>query len=1030
MKALLTGWPAKRGALWALALCLGVATLLPAVAQAQSAQHAGRIVRSIDIFAPRGVDEAALRYLIEQPVGQSYDVRKVGRSIELIFRLGIFEQVEVRLREVDDGVALTFLVQPSPQIRRIALRGVRGVPLNALRAGLRRSAGDPYVPGDEIRLARDVEAVYRAHGFLDVSVQHKLGLSRLPGGGKVVQLEVDEGVPYRVGEIAVLPAADAGFQEAKIERLLRPGMREGGRYKEEELREGLTRLIERYRELGFVEAELLQRRVAGQGRVPVELRVDRESKTVDVPVLVKAGVYVEAEFLFEDGRRAEWTDRRLRKTIGFVAARRASQTYAEDAARRLQRFLMERGHFHATVEPTVLEEEFVAPPGVPDADLPAIRRVRVLSFAIEPGPQVTWKKGDLVLEGNEAVSDKQLLQVLTEASPKALGHRPIGAVVIGVNDYRRFYTPEEMESALGVLEDYYRARGYLSVQLEHVAEVPETEDGGPGRRVQLKVSVVEGVQTSVESVEVDLGVPVAPETVQAWRESLEGKPFNPRLLDDLVQAAKRELGTLGHLDARVSTTRELSEDRKLVRVRLTGEPGTPVRIGQTLVRQSRYTDVRLIRREAGLTSGDVFDPVKLAEAQARLIRTDLFDGVSLRAAERSGRVRDVELRVRERDRFSFVFGTGITWPDDGPRVNGEARARNLDGRGLSVFARGRASLDWRFLLPGVMPVPEWRAAVGLDLPWIPGVPLQFTLTGVLNEELDEPTYRVARSSVVLSARTRGLQVVSFSLRGQVQFRAPLRVDPAARLSPIWDKPTGSRFSELRTLGLLGASLSLDGRDDRLNPTRGLYFAATADTTLGNLPVDSPGFGVATARLVGIIPFGDSGVGLRVEGGGGIAWSFADDLPPVEWRFRLGGIGSVRGFRLESIGPQGSRPSSLATEGLLQGEHGLRQVSVGGNAFYRYSVELTIPVVFARGWNLAVFHDAGNALLYGDLPDGVDAGVDPVLHPSVGLGLRRSTPIGPLRFDLAFRPGNLAAIFQGVEMDAGEAVQLHFAIGYL
>lgn len=1003
---------------------------LPAAASAQSTEHAGRMVRAIDILAPRGVDEASLRYLIEQPLDQLYDVRKIGRSVELIFRLGTFDQVEVRAREVTDGVALTFVVQPSPRIRRIVLKGVRRVLPSTLRAGLRRTAGDPYVPGDEIRLARDVEAAYRALGFLDVKVQHGLGRSRLPGGGKVIELTVVEGVPYRIGEIAVLPAVDAGWQEAKIERLLRPGLREGGRYREEELREGVSGLIERYRELGFVEAQLLQRRVAGKGRVPVEIRVDREAKTVDVPVLVKAGVFVEARFEFAHGRRAEWTDKRLRKTIGLSAARRASQTYAEDAARQLERFLRERGHFHASVTPSLEDEAWVAPAGVPEGELPVIRRVRVLSFEIEPGPQVTWKRKDLVLAGNEAVSDKQVIQVLTEASPKALGHRPIAAVVIGVNDYRRFYTPEEMDGALGVLEDYYRARGYLSVQLSHTAEVPDAPGGGPGRKVQLRLDVVEGVQTSVESLEVDLGVPVRPETVEGWREALERKPFNPRLLDELVQQARRELGALGHLDARVSTTRELSEDRKLVRVRLQGDPGTAVRIGQTLVRESRHTDVRLMRREAGLVSGEVFDPARLAEAQARLIRTDLFDGVSLRAAERSGRVRDVELRVRERDRFSFVFGTGITWPDDGPRVNGEARARNLDGRGLSLFARGRASLDWRFLTPGVTPVPEWRAAVGLDLPWIPGVPLQFTLTGVLNEELDEPTYRVARSSIVLSARTRGLQVVSFSLRGQVQFREPLRVDPAAQLSPVWDKPAESRFTELRTLGLLGASLALDGRDDRLNPTKGLYFAATADTTLGNLPVDSPGFGVATARLVGIIPFGTSGVGLRIEGGGGVAWSFTEDLPPVEWRFRLGGIGSVRGFRLESIGPQGSRESSLASDGLLQGAHGLRQVSVGGNAFYRYSVELTIPVVFARGWNLAVFHDAGNALLYGILPSAVDAGLDPVLHPSVGLGLRRSTPIGPLRFDLAFRPGNLAAIFQGVEMDAGDAVQLHFAIGYL
>jgi translocation and assembly module TamA len=1006
--------------------------LLPGLAQAapSSADYAGRIVKSVAVEGGRGLDEGSLRYLIEQAEGQPWDVQQVGRSVELIFRLGQFEDVQARVKEVDGGLALTFVVTPAPRIRRVLLKGANRLPSGTVRAALRRGPGDPYVTGDEVRLAQDVEAFYEKNGYLDCKVTATLGLSRLPGGGKVIELRVEEGAPWRIGRIDVPSAELSGFSEARIKRLLQPLLREGAVYREQALQDGMGKLLEKYRELGFVEARYLSPRGADT-RLPVPVSLDRDTRTVRIQLLIDAGIWIEASYEFDGARQATWTNARLSKVIALSSARRVSPVYAEDAARRLQRFLRSQGYFHADVTAELVDGPLLPRRGVPEADAPQRTQGRQLRFALTPGPQVTWRPRDLVVDGNDSVADKQVLQVLTEASPTALGHRPIGAVVFGVNDYRRFYTQDEMDGALSTLQDYYRARGYLNVSTSHAHAIEPGEEGRPGRRVTLAVQIEEGARTFVEGLEVAVAGPVTEQQAEQWRSQLVGKPFDPRDLDRLENEVRRLLSAQGYLDMAVSSERELSDDGTLVRLRLVVDSGPQVRLGQTLVRDNRRTHVGLIRREAGLKVGELFDGDRLTAAQTRLVRTELFDGVSLRPAQTAGRVRDVELRVRERDRFSFVFGTGVTWPDNGPRVNGEVRARNLDGRGLSLFARGRASLDWRFISVGVTPQPEWRAALGLDFPWIARVPLQVSLTGVINEEIDEPTYRVSRSSIVLSARTRGLGVFALSLRGQAQFRAPLRVDPAARLSAAWDQPTDKPFDDAKLVALFGASFTVDGRDDRLNPKYGVYLAASIDSTIGNLPTTSPGFGQASARVVGLVPFGDSGIGLRLEGGGGVAWSYTDgELPPVEWRFRLGGIGSVRGFRLDAIGPQGQRESTLAADGLLHGEYPLRTVTVGGTAFYRYSIELGFPVVFARGWTFALFHDAGNALLYGTAPDGVDAGFDPILYPSVGFGLRRATPIGPLRFDFAVRPLQAARVAAGEAIYWDEVFQLHFAVGTL
>ncbi len=1020
---------------WALlAVVLGAA---PAVAQEGRwvTRYTGRTVVSVEFQAPSGVPTEELTYLIEQRAGEPYNPRHVGRSLELLFRLRQFDDVQARVREVDGGVALTFVLVPSPRIRRIVLRGVRRIPPPQVRAALSRGRGDPYVATDEVRLAGELEAFYRDRGYLEVEVLPEVFVARR--GGRVIELNINEGPAYRVGEVRVLPSQVSGFEAERIEELLRPRLRVGRIYRRADLEFAVNRLLTRYRKEGYVEVRILAPRRRDRA-LPVDVRADPEQRTVSVALPIEAGPLVRAEFDGLPPRRQRMHER----VVGLEASQRASQAYADDAGRQLLRWLRRRGYYHAQVETTVSEVPYEPPPGVPPEKLPTVDEVRVLRFDVDQGPRVVLYPRDFSSAGNELATSKELLQGLQDASPEVIGHRPLLASLLGLPIYQRHYTEGAMEEAASVLRDWYRARGYLDVRLDWDESVPELPDGSPGRRVLLHLDVDEGVRTFVERPEqaddpggltVDLGVPVADSLVQDWKSRVEGQPFNPAELEELVREARAELAERGFIEARVEAYREFSDDRTLVRLRLEATPGPEARFGQVIVRDNRFTHVGLIRREVAdkpfeiLRTGDVFKPSAVAAAQRRLLRTGLFDGVVLRPAQSTGRVRDVEIRVNERDRFTFVGATGVTWPDDGPRVSGEVRARNLDGRGLSVFLRGRASLDWRFLI-GIQPRIDYRASLGVELPLPPGVPVRATVSALANEELDEPTYRVRRSSVGISLAWRGSEWFALDLRSEVQWRQALRVDTVAQLAGKPDTPADRpTLSDYRTIPLFGFSVTVDRRDDRFNPREGLFATLAVDTTPGRVQADSPAFGRATARVVGLIDLGKD-IGLTLEGAGGIGWSYDDgDMPPVEWRFRLGGTGTLRGFPLEQVGPTGSRPGALADVGLLQGDLPERTVPVGGNAFYRYTVELAVPIVGLRSWRFAIFHDGGNALIYGMVPDGIDPSRAPGLSTSVGVGLRRLTPIGPLRLDVAVRPGQLSRV---PELALGEWIQLHFAVGAL
>lgn len=192
-------------------------------------------------------------------------------------------------------------------------------------------------------------------------------------------------------------------------------------------------------------------------------------------------------------------------------------------------------------------------------------------------------------------------------------------------------------------------------------------------------------------------------------------------------------------------------------------------------------------------------------------------------------------------------------------------------------------------------------------------------------------------------------------------------------------------SGLTDLFIPGATLSRVTADNRLFARKGLRWSLSVQGAPGVIS-DFAFFQTHGSGKL-IRSFGDARVILRGEA----AWTAAklSDLP-ASLRFFAGGDQSVRGFGYETLGPE--TPQGVVTGG--------RQLLVG-------SAEVDYPI--ADKWRLAAFIDAGNA--FDDFKNR-----EP-LRKSVGMGLRRITPIGPIRVDIAHP-------FLG----GGSAVRLHITLG--
>jgi outer membrane protein insertion porin family len=126
--------------------------------------------------------------------------------------------------------------------------------------------------------------------------------------------------------------------------------------------------------------------------------------------------------------------------------------------------------------------------------------------------------------------------------------------------------------------------------------------------------------------------------------------------------------------------------------------------------------------------------------------------------------------------------------------------------------------------------------------------------------------------------------------------------------------------------------------------------------------------------------------------------------PIDEKFYLGGIGSLRGYESRTVSP---------TRLNLTGINNNASIYIGGEKEFFGNVELTFPLIAEAGLKGVLFFDYGNSFTN-------TSQAFPLLT-SYGAGIRWSSPIGPLRLEY----GIPLTPRKGVDSSSG---RLEFSIG--
>lgn len=428
-------------------------------------------------------------------------------------------------------------------------------------------------------------------------------------------------------------------------------------------------------------------------------------------------------------------------------------------------------------------------------------------------------------------------------------------------------------------------------------------------------------------------------------------PGAPAVAQRIIQADSRivqVLGRRGYPFARIADREvRVEHGARAVDVDYTFREGPSAVFGRTTFRGLSSVRERFVRGKIPWQPGDPYDGRLLRLAQRRIANADLFSAVRVIHADELTPEGALPLRVElsERKHRTVGFGAGYA-SDEGVRGRVSWEHRNLFRKGerlgivWSVSEIGYAS-EARFTKPDFRRVDQ---------------ALKFSLRAAL----DEPDAFRSRNIVGLVA-----------------------VDRELRPGLIVGAGTGLKYASIRDAGeknrfglvYFPFNMDWDHSDDLLDPRRGgrlsLSMAPYRDFIDSEVAFVKGRMGAT--RYVQMTRRPELDLAVRLAAGV-ITGAGRDDVPADE-RLYAGGGGTIRGYEYQSVGPlDGTTP-------------------LGGKSMTLFSVELRWRL--NQEFGLVVFADGG-----GVYADSTPNAGDEVRWGS-GAGLRYFTPVGPLRFDLAF-----------------------------
>ena len=652
------------------------------------------------------------------------------------------------------------------------------------------------------------------------------------------------------------------------------------------------------------------------------------------------------------------------RSVGLAEGQPYDKALADRAEQELKRQYISRSLYSAQVVTTVTPLE----------------RNRVnLTFSVTEGESVRIKEVRVV--GNQAFGESTLLDLFDQDSGGWLSWYTKS------NQYSR----SKFNGDLETLRSFYVTRGYLEFRIDstQVAMSPDRET------LTLTVNITEGQKFAVAGVKLAGNYLGREDEFKSLVTIRPGQPYNGEDVNATTRAFTDYFGSFGYAFARVKAEPEIDRDNNRVTLVLRAEPSRRAYVRRLNIGGNARTRDEVIRREFRQYEGAWYDGNKIKLSRDRVDRLGFFTDVNIETTEVPGSpdLVDLAINVTEKPTGSLQLGAGYSSTDKvslsfgitqenvfgtgnylGLQVNTSSYNRTISLTATDpYFTPGGISRTFNVFHTTTRPYYQADGNYKLASD---GGSVRF---GLPLGELDTVYLGIGVERYSFTPGTNGAYTLvdgSYVYTGTPQ--AYLDYFQCTGTAPSVVCASRNMVGIPATIGW-----ARDDRDSALVPTTGRLQSANLEVGVGS----ELRYLKSTYQYQQYFALSKQYT-LAINGQLGYAKALGGTAYPIFKNFYAGGLGSIRGFEQNSLGPV-----DAVTGGAL-----------GGTRKAIFNMEFSTPFPGAgndRSLRLYTFFDAGNVFAErtASMTD-AQWKAQNRLRASAGVGISWISPLGPLRLAYA------------------------------
>ncbi|MFP4332475.1 MAG: outer membrane protein assembly factor BamA [Campylobacterales bacterium] len=467
------------------------------------------------------------------------------------------------------------------------------------------------------------------------------------------------------------------------------------------------------------------------------------------------------------------------------------------------------------------------------------------------------------------------------------------------------------------IKDFYMTKGYLDAEVSS----PNLKADFNTYDATINYKIKEGEVYTVSSVDIVQSEPLL--DIADVLDELRVEPEDRFDIGDVrkdVERIKTDLGNMGYAFARVSPDTIKDDENRTVAITYQCDAGEKVYIRDVIISGNTRTRDNVIRRDIYLAPGDIYNSTDMEDSKDTLKRRGYFEEVTIDERRVDEHHMDLLVSVKEGKTGEFRFGAGYG-SYGGISGNVAVSDKNVFGSGIKGSVS--AELDQKSSL----------FSISIFNPRVFDSKYSFGAS-IYSSEYQAYDYKQKTMGL-------GLNVGRMLTR---HLHASLGYDLSSTdLTDVKDDVSDSflkYYHQGRYIkSALTPGLEYDSTDDYLLPRKGI----TATTLLEYAGVGGDAEFIKNyntfAIFHGLKDEIDKDLILRYKARGGI--EFDEGYLPINEKFYLGGIKTIRGYQSGSLSPKD--------------DEGIR---IGGKKIFSNSIEASQSLVTDGTFRFGAFYDWG------------------------------------------------------------------------